>query len=688
MGARELIPMAETTLLATIADSSKSTRARSTAPGDVMYSVLADGNDATYAYGDNLGGADSWWFECTVAEMPLAQTIESVTVRAKAQDGAGGTGVAAVAGRVRINGTVYETAWVNTTGTLADIDLVFTANPATLAAWTTPAVKAAKWGVSYRETGYSGGVATSPLISAAHVVPAYIPVPPDTDAARDLASRRIWSRLARSVVRITGGVRLLDMAAPGQRILYSEIAGPHATAEGWTTDPGGRHYLWVESAEWDHETQTVTLTCRDQRGRMCWLYDSGTASAAGPQRNGVMRISPGAVWTMTRASSAELLDATGQLVSVPANVEAHADQGYISQDSRTNYLKNSAWALGVDVNWTSSGEGSNGSDILADTSIGLWTQDLSARCLEIKGGSPAHAADLEHVADAVTGRTGHHAISIFHIDTGGPMSWALQRSVDSKWYRSSDSTWQASKTWNALTQRADWTRDVVHRVDVGGTSTSLTLRIGIPSATAVAGQLSRVAQAQIEAGRWAASPILTTDASVTRAGDSLTVSNNSGSRTLCVDRFTVSFEVTPFWSAADLTSSDFMTVFVGSHDSNNAVSLGYRGDTGAWSATLRVAGVNYTAAATHSPVAGVRYLLTVRLVGSAGELDKTPYTLELLVDGVPGTTTATASGPMTEASPAEFRIGHYASNLRFHGHIRQVLSSPEVLSDTEIERGI
>lgn len=527
----------------------------------------------------------------------------------------------------------------------------------------------------------SGFSANSAAVSFLPAYVDYLPTPPGVDAARDVASRRVWlRRRADRKITLTGPPRLLDFK-PGSRIELSHIAGLHATDPGWKDSIYERRPLWVESVRWNPTTMTVALTCVDHRPKLCMMFDSGYATVAGVGRDGLLRMSPGAIWTMTRSTAAEVQDATGRLVSVPIDVEALAARGQVIQGSRTNVLLNSGWGLGIDVNWSSLGEGSNGSDITEETNDGMWTTDLSARCLKIQAGNPIHVADLAHMADAVTGLRGNQCVAVYHKDSGGALSIAAQRSIDSKWYRASDQTWQASVTWNALTQRADWERDVV-QMDLGLSATDLTLYLGIPT-TGAAGQYNLAAQAQIEAGPFATSPIFTLGSTVTRASDDLKISNDADKRILTASQFTLEIEAETFWEPADITGGAAgRTLCYLYHDADNNLTIRWHKTSFEWRATMLSDGVSTVAKASYSPTAGQRDTITVRFIGANGELGLAPFTLAIFVNGVMGATTAIAPGPMTEASTS------YIQFAGFDGYIRQRFSSPQVLTDVEISRGI
>jgi len=670
-------------------------------PTALAAEALADSSDASFlTASDHFHTVDSYWATCEFSNMPLALAIQTVSIRWRGCCGGGGGGLAP-------GETNYTHAYVELGGiryyapAIAEVDgfpppvtehtFAWPANPQTLAAWTQAAVNAARFGVEGYSVGYPV-FATPPLIAQARVDVSYLPAPATIDIPRDIGSRRIWlRRRPPGKVTVRGRADLLSLQ-PGSRIELEHIAGIHATGNGWEDQPDKKRPLWVESNTWNPDDMTVTLMCIDQRRKMCLLYESGSATVAGVAKDGLMRMSPGAIWTMSRASTAEFMDATGQLVSVPNDVEALGSRGQIFESAGGNGILNSAFANGVDSSWTSSGEGSNGSNITENTFEGLWTRDLTIRCLEIQAGSPVHAADLQHAAAAVTGIRGSYTASIYHKDILGPTSVAMQRSIDSKWYRNSDQTWQVAKTWNALTQRAGWDRDHVASMDVGGSPTDVTLYVGIPTATAIAAQRNLVAHVQLRAGKFPMSPIFTLGAAGGRAADDLRVTNNLASRTLSAQQFTLMIEAEPFWSWSDLTGGgipDVKPIEYIEHDANNWLSLEYLQVDGSFTIRMNRAGVLTTAKCFVVAAAGTRYVIAVRFIGSHGELGLAPYTLLISVNGVAGTITGVAAGPLVEQTLGSFiRFGGAPSGFYFDGIIRQRFSSPQVLTDAEIAGGI
>ena len=648
------------------------------AGGATAAAVLAtDNDDGSYIDFGADGGVSVF-----IEPLPASQSISLVTIYTKYKF-LGSPTSQTLALNVKVGGVKYAATPQSATAIVyTALDDEWPTNPLTTQAWTVPAINA-PMAIGF---DYADSLAESIRISYLVAKVLHIPQPNEIDAVRDIGTRRVWlRRRGDRRIEIEGGIKLLNYQQ-GSRLELQHIAGPHELGLGWGADVDERRPLWVESGpHWDSSTKRVRLICIDHRPKLCLMYDSGAAAFSNTNRDGLARMSPGALWTMDRASRAECRDATGQLVSVPDDVEAFADRGQVIQGARTNLLLNSAFGLtSIDTHWTSAGEGSNGSNITPDTTDGLWTADRSPRCAKFIAGSPIHAADLEHVADTISVGTllgdVTYAISVYHQDTGGALSIAAQRSTDSKWWRVSDNTWQATKTWNPLPQRSTWARDQVpvYEVPLG----DLDVYLGIPTATGVAAQANQVAHCQIELGTYAESPIYTAEASYARQADDLRVENNAGKRVLNASHFTVMVEAEPFWNPSDLPGAlPAASLWYAYHDANNNLLVQWYGATSSFRAALVANGVSYVASVAASPARDVRQTIAVRFTSHRGELGLAPYTLDIFADGVKGTSVIAAQ-PMIEASTA------YIQFTGWNGYIRQRFSSPQVLTDTEIARGI
>lgn len=170
-----------------------------------------------------------------------------------------------------------------------------------------------------------------------------------------------------------------------------------------------------------------------------------------------------------------------------------------------------------------------------------------------------------------------------------------------------------------------------------------------------------------------------------RAAPRYYVTNNSTARTLNAAQGSFQAEV----KLAAVSASDEQTVAACVHDASNWWWLYWDGINGRWVFEIRQAGSTYRAVKSASPSSGVAYQIGARWTGSNGELGLSPYTLDIFVDRVQGTS-AVAGGAMTQAASANFDFGTSlgAGFDQLNGEIRKIHSYQRVLTDVQMQRAI
>jgi len=170
-----------------------------------------------------------------------------------------------------------------------------------------------------------------------------------------------------------------------------------------------------------------------------------------------------------------------------------------------------------------------------------------------------------------------------------------------------------------------------------------------------------------------------------RAAPRYYVTNNSTARTLNAAQGSFQAEV----KLAAVSASDEQTVAACVHDASNWWWLYWDGINGWWVFEIRQAGSTYRAVKSASPSSGVAYQIGARWTGSNGELGLSPYTLDVFVDRVKGTS-AVAGGAMTQAASANFDFGTSlgAGFDQLNGEIRKIHSYQRVLTDVQMQRAI
>lgn len=313
--------MTATAYIVPSADVANSATSWARTPAATFWQNVAEAgvaDDSNY----NQAGNDGW-FECSCTSMPKALYVVGLTVLMRVRlDGPATAQLARV--YLRIGGTQYNGAWHSIVGATSETNFThyWAVNPATGLPWTPPELNIIVIGWEYFDS-----LSESARITQLRGEIVYAPLPPDQEASRDAASRKLYLRRTPSQLpKITGGLWLLDLAHHTQVDLH-HILGVSESALGWEPTTWKRGMMGVREVSVDPMSNTVTLTLRNERRIRCLLYDSGWARQGGPTKNGLMKFSNGAIWTFTRASSATFTDASGESVTVQADVEAYRDAG-------------------------------------------------------------------------------------------------------------------------------------------------------------------------------------------------------------------------------------------------------------------------------------------------------------------------------------------------------------------------
>lgn len=514
------------------------------------------------------------------------------------------------------------------------------------------------------------------------------------ESFREAISRRLRMRYLapRRIELVWPGLEWIDVE-PGQLFFLSHPDLPGPDARGAGVKAGEPWPVRKISSQVDERTMTETMVLEDWREVLCTFLDVGK-SRKGPAvyADGVARLDAGNSRSWLRSTVAYVRTPNNTVVQVAADTDKLDKDGLLYETASTNELLHSAFkdgAANVYTSWTQSGTGSNGSSILDDPTELLFDPITTgvARSVKLTAGSPIHAADmyLQSTSTATILANTICRFSIWHKDdSGAALAWALQRSSDSKWFRNGDQTWQVALTWNTgITVSASRARGSSRLIDVGTSDTTLTLRVGIPNASGVAGQVNHLYHVQLERRKFVTSTIVTEAAAVTTVGDKVTIGNPSNAPALPPVRSTTQWRVIPEWNASEVTTEN-KTVFYVEHDVNNYEWLYYDGANARWVYEVKAAGSTYRSVMSHSPVAGTQYLIVTRKVSAAGELAITPQTLSLFVDKVKGTDVVAA--PIVVATNAFKNPGSRNGADCFDGNIWQQEITQQVRSDAQIGR--
>lgn len=654
--------------------------------GTTFYDVLRDpvnapDDDTTYTYTTDINA----YLAVIMAPAPASvngAVITSVSVTVRMRQPAGSQFVWPI---VRIGGTNYTSgAAVGLTPSYQNIVATFATNPATGQAWAFADLAALYAGVlgqaDANEERWTQVYLT--INYAARQV----------DAAREAGSRRLRLR------RLPGGV--IEAAVPSLAHLDHELGrlidvshpdlpstdGLGAGVKSWQRWP-----CVLIGRETNEAENTERLFLRDVRDYLVTYWDAGKAlKASADYADGFVRLDAGNTRSWARASAAWVTNPGTIITSVAVDADKNDRDGELLESASTNEIIQSAFKNGgaptTFTGWTLSGAGSNGSLLTEDTGELLFESTITTRSLKLVAGSPIHAADLQAQSTATASITANTVgrLSIWHEDdSGAALSYAVQRGVDSRWWRDSDQTWQVAKAWNPLAVTAVRWRHKSKAMDVGTGATTLTVLVGIPPTGGTAGQVNHCYHVQWERNRYATSTIPTEAAIVTRAADKLTISNPSNAPAWPPDRGTFRIKVVPGWDAADVTTVNKTVAYV-LHDADNYDWLYFDGPNARWVYERKASGTIYRATKAHSPVAGTTYTMGARWTSDVGELGLANRTLSIFVDGVTGTDVAAAALAIVTNATLEFGSKAGAENL--DGNLWAFEITQQAISDAAVAR--
>jgi hypothetical protein len=279
-------------------------------------------------------------------------------------------------------------------------------------------------------------------------------------------------------------------------------------------------------------------------------------------------------------------------------------------------------------------------------------------------------------------------------------TWSLQRSSDSKWWNDTTPAWQVGACTNAANAAASngaANRYGYYRsasTSVTGAATNYTLKIITPAAASDAAvnwighvqleQWLNVVSLNPENAGHATSRIVTGGSAAMRMSDSVALIG-SGYRSLA--HGTAYFLFRPLWNDTDGMSArqPFFLLDLNTLTSTLVVSLYYDAvGGGVWrfadpgGATCSLA---YTASRVYAHAWNV---LACRWTGSDGELNLTPYTRDIFVNGVKG-----VSGVFPGTASTPYAPGLYGGDVSgyqnsVNAHIRRTEIIPRAHSDAQI----
>ncbi len=549
-------------------------------------------------------------------------------------------------------------------------------------------------------TGPVDGAAISQIV----VVVDYVGVPQRLGATRFQSSTELnLFRMAQTVIQVPSPERFADVPILGE-IDLTHIALPSTETERGREPWQRTNAIKLrETVNLNNPASPLILTLLVMRWVRVTFWDTmETELAPSAFMDGVARLDSGVERTFARASDvyvenpAAAVQGSIQVVKLGDDHEAICTGGTLFEQASTNNWVRSSFIGNVETGWTSAGEGSNGSAIALSTEELLFHPDITPTTMKFTAGNPIHVADLSATgtASAAIADSTVCCASFDHLDLddAAPLYYQVIRDSGGvvRYWRDSDSTWQAGATWNAMTGSESWHRHATKPMDIGVNAPDATLqaRVGIPTATGVAGQINYLAHAQLEQLPYPTSRIPTITTTETRVATDSRMTNDHGKRIFSAEPeepMTGFFEFQAEWNDTDLPASAVREFWRAHFQAADLARVFYNEATARLVFRYRAAGVNNSAEFDTAIVRGQWYKVAWRKVSTAAEYGNATHTISIWVDGVKGTDD-TGVGPMG-AAPAEttFYMGHDNTPTNHADAImRRFRIIPVALSDDEI----
>lgn len=563
----------------------------------------------------------------------------------------------------------------------------------------------------------AGSTSTEPSNAKLWLIVEYLMPPPNFDAARDVGSRieRLRRRLA---FTFEIGVPLWFMDCEIlDDVLVSYLAADDPKGQGWLYKAWQRGWLSIIGATVDRNSNELTLELFYMRDFACLQWDTMVSEAtAGLYGQGAARLGLGQVRTFSRASGAWVKENAAGLTKASTKgglyflavdgVEKITSEGTVVMSTRTNKLFHSSYIQGTLPAATGhvfEGTGGGNTGAAEDVPSGilpLFEKSVGARRAKIVKGTAAEVQDRNTTVVSVAANAiGWAAFGHLDLDATKPGKWAARRivaGVTSWWDQSAGGGVGAfgagggAKVWNPLTGSA--TQPVVDRYKIpfGAGAGTIELMQGVDAAASNRTFYPYHSE-WVEGAYVSDELIVTTTAAYTVQPDLLSDANNSGSpaessRIMPSTGFSWGVEGKSYWNPSDLAAGEKRVLMANEFDANNKVVVYYDKDTQRVKSVYTQAGTPVTASAAVTIAKGAWHRYALRITGSAGEEDLTPYTMGVFIDGLPGDSPNVVT-PITMTSTATLKRGHQGAGTDlWDGVLRNWETDAEILSDEE-EKG-
>jgi len=551
-------------------------------------------------------------------------------------------------------------------------------------------------------SAWAGGV-TEYRVTSAWIEIGFVGVPQKTG--------QVILRLSREVRMYRKGVGLFEIVGPSDKVCDPELLDffqvshrmmPAADGNGAGVKTWRRSLFVATRAEIDPVTDLGRVLAYDPRSFLTTFFESGhTNKSANAFGDGVMRLDAGCTRSYKRDSKAWIESNDGYVDELGDDLYPYDRLGLLSENYSENNIRRSSFVSGTTgltmVNANGGGQGT----VVVDTAVLKFRSTITPNSIRITALGSPQASDLGFTINTETipaNTVG--SISLDYQNTsGGTLEFQITRNVDGWYYNPSTQAWQAGVSTITLPVVPDWhepgKRYMLENVDVGGSSTGLVFHLIQLNGATAGGQMDNVAHMQFEPTPWVTSRIVTNGASVSRALQSLQVSNDDGKRAWFGQHGTAYIKLFSEFSAATMNAAsglpNYLTL-VHPDDVGNYWKLFYNGVIGS-RLDLEVKAGGGSPVVAHAPFSPVAWdqdgvWITIRWTSDQGELDLLPYTVSVFVDGIKGTDVTLPGGLPTDAATSTLYIGGNDVDWAANAAMRGIWFTPRVHSDEEILRRV
>jgi hypothetical protein len=565
-------------------------------------------------------------------------------------------------------------------------------NPATGLRWTVSDIASLKIGVDEENT-YGGGVTRVAIYYIQHYGRVnFDPVGGGLELARDVASRRLLvHRLGRFMLQVRAPMEFLDPEILSLIVVSHEsmidASGERLGLQRWARRP-----FRLLKSKVDLNNFTVTMWLRDLRegiGLRTFWDAARTTQATSYYSQGVPRLMNGGTRTFSRNCVANVEDsgsaAAGarRVVQLTTHVEALDAKGLRIFPAATNLILNSAFAEQL-TGWTTASSG--GGSVSAVSGVGLFDTEITDyACRLLTAASVGNASTVWQTITANS--TTNWILSIEHKETASSSDkprYRVKRLSDNLYWRNTTQTfaaYDATLSENLMDVSLTYVRYESNPIPM---TNGVQYLIEIERKTTGSALATYVAHVQLETGKHPTGWIVTpSTGALSTVADNLLITQPSLAKFIYpVSSGTLFFDVETAWTPS--TSAGHHVAFHVYYDASNEAMIWWDNGNARWSFHRMAGGVSTEATKTHSPVPGTRYRIAVRWTGAEGELGLAPYTQDIFVDGVKGTSITAAAAPTPTASSTVY-IGQTSSGTSLlAGYLSNMIMTPLVLTDEEI----